>query len=114
MIILGRLKSGNKVALEKYALNITKKGKIIEDSSDALITTHNLNELHQFFLDNKIPARISNYSGTGACNYAYYQALYLNRVSFNSSIKIAFIHVPPRNENIKQFIISNIDKIFDI
>lgn len=115
IIIFGRLAFATGVIIERFALNITKKNvKITENGNDGYMSTYSLNKLYQFFRNNKIQAKITNYSDSSSCNYAYYQALYLNNTIYNSKIKIVFIHVPPRDERIKQFIIDNIDRIFDL
>lgn len=115
MIIFGRLACAKGVVIERFALNTTKKcDKVVENGHGGYMSTYDLNSLYKFFMNNGIRVRITNYSDCGACNYAYYQALNLNNTIYSSKIKIVFIHVPPRDEKIKQFIINNIDKIFEL
>ena len=115
MIILGSLRFAKGIVIERFALNITKSNnKVVENGNDGYMTTFNLNKLYQFFIDNKIQAKITNYSDCGSCNYAYYLALYLNSIVYNSKIKIVFIHVPPKDRAITDFLINNINKIFEL
>lgn len=115
IIILGRLAFAKKVVIERFALNITKKNKkIIDNGNGGYMSTYDLDKLYQFFKNNEIPVKITNYSDSSSCNYAYYCALHLNDTIHNSKMKIVFIHVPPKCEKIKQFLINNIDKIFEL
>lgn len=96
------------IAAEKVAVNYTSTGKdnkgvtledrpIIPDGPDAYFATIPTEELVEALKASGIPARQSLSAGAYLCNYAFYSASHLARITGRNT-KVGFFHLPATPE----------------
>lgn len=99
VLCLGQCAEGEKVRLERFAMNVmdSEKGDndgyqpneetIDVDAPLALQTGLDIKQLQKECADAKLPTVVSNSAGLYVCNRTYFEALRLNRNSL-------FVHIP--------------------
>jgi len=99
IIMLGQCPAGEKIRLERFAVNMMDSGKadnngyipneetIYNSQPLALQTPLPIKELVRLCTDNALPVQVSNSAGLYVCNRVYYEALYLHHQAI-------FMHVP--------------------
>lgn len=104
LIMLGQAGSGDKVRLERIAINmmdarnadndgfIPDEEPINTETPVALFTNTDIKQLYNAIAEQSIPVKISNSCGLYVCNRIYYEALMLcNEIN---KMKAIFVHLP--------------------
>ena len=108
MIILSGQAGGEKIRLERQAVNIVENkipyncgsilsGKLFPSAKELYQSSLPLDLIYSGLIEDKIPVEYSESAGTFGCN----QIFYLARHQFNS-IPSGFIHVPLLREQVKE------------
>ena len=99
VIMLGQCPQGDRIRLERFAINMMDSAKADNDGyipNEETIYAHQplalqtplpIKDFSAFCIEKRLPVQISNSAGLYVCNRVYYEALYGKQ-------KALFIHIP--------------------
>ena len=99
LLMLGQCKEGDKIRLERFAINMMDSAKgdndgycpneetIYANTPMAYLTPFSVRTLVETLAAQNLPVRVSKSAGLYVCNRVYYEALHLGQKAF-------FVHIP--------------------